>query len=172
MSVGGVDSHQGPCGQLVGGGHLCVSALSALSCFPRTLCVPGVDRKLPGLCTPPPSSTSCTCMVTCTANQKPPKTPAHAVISCWVKPDWLFGVTCCCWGTPGANGTAGRADAACGLVGMGTRGRPVGGGLPLCAWYMAGAPCWYGTDDCPPAGGEDWSRPTSISSTDFYTQVT
>lgn len=63
--------------------------------------------------------------------------------------DWLFAVTCCCWGTPCANGTVGRADAACGLVCRDTRGRPVGGGLPLWPWYMAGAPCWYCTDDWP-----------------------
>lgn len=49
-------------------GHLWVSALSALSCFPKTLCPPGVDKKLPCLCAPPPSSTSCTWMVTCVIN--------------------------------------------------------------------------------------------------------
>lgn len=51
---------RGSSDRLFRGGHLCVSALSALSCFPRTLCPPGVDRKLPGLGAPPPSSTSCT----------------------------------------------------------------------------------------------------------------
>lgn len=72
---------------------------------------------------------------------------------------WLFAVTCCCWGTPCANGTVGRADAACWLVGIETRGRPVGGGLPFWPWYSAGVPCWYCTGDGPPRRGEEsWER--------------
>lgn len=66
--LGGFGLHQGTWWQ-DGWGHLCDSALSALSCFPRTLCPPGVDKKLPCLCAPPPSSTSWTWMVTCTNSQ-------------------------------------------------------------------------------------------------------
>lgn len=73
------------------------------------------------------------------------------------KHHWLFAVTCCCWGTPAANGTVGRVDAACWLAGIDTRGMPVGGGLPLWPWYRAWVPCWYCTGDGPP-GGEGEGR--------------
>lgn len=46
----------------------------------------------------------------------------------------ISAVTCCCWGTPWAKGTLARADDAGWLVGRETRGRPVGGGLPLWPW--------------------------------------